>query len=244
MTSPSTTEPALKVALNRYGYNTIARNMSIVLITSLPLFLVAGTWSWGWAWVYTAVSFIGWAWLNYYVARVNPGLFNERGKPTRQLTANSKKWDLPILTAYSLLMFITPIVAGLDYRNGWSGETHPAVQVLGIALLAFGFVPLAWGMAVNKFFEPTVRIQSERGHRVADSGPYRYVRHPGYVGVILHFVAVPFALGTWAAVVPAFLAAALYVLRTALEDRTLRQELPGYEEFTQRTRYRLFPGIW
>jgi len=237
-------DPVTNVSLNKYGYNTIARNMSIVVITCLPLFLVAGTWSWGWAWVYTAASFIGWAALNAIVARVNPGLFNERGKPTKQLMAGSKKWDLPILAAYTVLMFVTPIVAGLDYRNGWSGETHPAIHIFGIALLLLGFVPLTGAMASNKFFEPTVRIQSERGHSVAESGPYRYVRHPGYLGVILHFVSVPFALGAWAALVPALLAAALYVLRTALEDRTLRQELPGYADFTQRTRFRLFPSVW
>lgn len=235
---------ASNVPLDKYGYNTIARNMSIVLITCLPLFLVAGTTSWGWAWVYTLASFVGWAALNFFVARVNPGLFNERGKPSRQLTQNSKKWDMPILLAYTVLMFVTPIVAGLDYRNGWSAEVSPLVHGFGIALLLFGFVPLAGGMAANRFFEPTVRIQSERNHQVIDSGWYRVVRHPGYLGVILHFVAVPFALGTWAALVPALLAAALYVLRTALEDRTLRSELPGYEDFTHQTRYRLFPGVW
>ncbi len=233
-----------KVSLDKYGYNTIARNMSIVVITSLPLFLAAGTWSWDWAWVYSIASLVGWAALDIIVALQNPGLFNVRGRPTKDITTGSKRWDLPILSLYTLLMFITPIVAGLDYRYGWSGQVHPLVHLLGIALLLFGFVPLTGAMASNKFFEPTVRIQTDRDHRVADSGPYRYVRHPGYLGVALHFLAVPLAVGAWAALVPALLAVALFVLRTALEDRTLRQELPGYEDFARRTRYRLLPGIW
>jgi protein-S-isoprenylcysteine O-methyltransferase Ste14 len=132
----------------------------------------------------------------------------------------------------------------LDYRNGWSAEVSPIVHIVGIALVLFGFVPLAGAMASNKFFDPTVRIQTEAGHRVMDSGPYRIVRHPGYVGVILHFVAVPIALGTWVALIPALIGAGLYVARTALEDQTLQRELPGYADFAKRTRYRLLPGIW
>ena len=149
-----------------------------------------------------------------------------------------------ILSIYSLLLIILPTIAGLDFRYSWSGETATAVHLFGIVLFMLGFIPLAWGMAANKFFEPTVRIQTERGHTVADNGPYRYVRHPGYLGIILHFLAVPFALGTWVALIPALLGAGIYVLRTSLEDKTLRQELPGYAEFAQRTRYRLLPGVW
>ncbi len=237
-------ETAQKEPLNKYGYNTIARNTSIVVITALPLFLVAGTWSWDWAWIYAAASLIGWTALNIYVARTNPGLFNERGKPTKAITSGAKKWDMVIVTIYTLMLFIVPIVAGLDYRNQWSGETSLIVRLLGIALLMIGFVPLAWGMASNRFFAPTVKIDTEGGHHVADQGAYRYVRHPGYLGVILHFLAVPFVLGTWAALIPAVFAAGLFVVRTALEDRTLQAELPGYREFAQRTRYRLLPGVW
>jgi protein-S-isoprenylcysteine O-methyltransferase Ste14 len=99
-------------------------------------------------------------------------------------------------------------------------------------------------MAVNRFFEGTVRIQTNREHQVISSGPYRYVRHPGYVGVMLEFIAIPLSLGTLAAWIPALLGVALYVLRTAMEDRTLIAELPGYAEYAQRTCYRLLPGVW
>ena len=181
---------------------------------------------------------------NIVVDAENPGLLNQRGKRSKDLTANAKRWDLFILLAYTLLLIIVPIVAGLDYRNGWSAAVSTIVHIVGIGLLLFGFVPLAGAMAANKFFDPTVRIQTEAGHRVMDNGPYRVVRHPGYVGVILHFIAVPIALGTWAALIPALIGAGLYVVRTTLEDRTLQQELPGYADFAKRTRYRLLPGVW
>jgi protein-S-isoprenylcysteine O-methyltransferase Ste14 len=242
MATPSV--PARKVPLDKYGYNTIARNMSIVLITCLPLFLAAGTWSWDWAWVYAVASFIGWAALNIIVAVENPGLFNQRGRPSKEVMAGAKRWDMVLLTLYTILMFAVPIAAGLDFRNGWSAETSPAIHVCGITLLILGFIPLTWAMVANTFFEPTVKIQTERGHTVVDSGPYRFIRHPGYLGVMLHFIAVPFALGTWVALIPALLGTAIYVLRTALEDKMLRDELPGYADFAERTRYRLLPGVW
>ena len=101
-----------------------------------------------------------------------------------------------------------------------------------------------WAMLANPFFEKTVRIQEERGHHVATGGPYRFVRHPGYVAFILMGFALPLGVGSAWALVPAGLNAALIVARTALEDRTLRRELPGYAEYAQRTRYRLLPGVW
>lgn len=238
------THSSQKVPLDRYGYNTIARHMSLIIITCLPLFLAAGTWSWDWAWVYTAATFIGWTTLNIVVARENPALFNQRGRPNREMTVGAKKWDLVLLAIYSILLIVVPVVAGLDYRNGWSAETSPVIHVIGIALLLLGFIPLTWAMAANRFFDPTVRIQTERGHQVTDDGPYRIVRHPGYLGIILQFIAVPLSLGTWVALIPALLAVVVYVVRTALEDKTLQAELPGYADFAQRTRFRLLPGVW
>jgi protein-S-isoprenylcysteine O-methyltransferase Ste14 len=235
---------ATQVPLNKYGYNTMIRHMSMVIITALPLFLGAGTWSWDWAWIYVIASLIGWGLLNIVLAKQNPGLLNERGKSRKDVSEGAKNWDKPILLVYTLLVLITPLVAGLDYRNHWSVETSPIIHIIGIGLLLFGFVPLTWAMAANKFFEPMVRINTEAGHRLMDSGPYQYVRHPGYVGVILHFIAVPIALGTWVALIPALIGTALFILRTALEDQTLQGELPGYKDFAGRTRYRLFPGIW
>jgi protein-S-isoprenylcysteine O-methyltransferase Ste14 len=241
---PSTTPVSSgKVQLDKYGYNSIARHVAMVVMTCAPLFLAAGTFAWDWAWIYSIAMLVGWLVLSIVLAVENPGLLNQRGRRARDMVG-TKRWDWPILIAYSLLLFITPIVAGLDYRMGWSAPTSPAIHILGIMILLAGFVPLTWAMAVNKFFEATVRIQSENNQQVISSGPYRYVRHPGYVGVVLHFIAIPIALGTWAALIPALLGIVLFVVRTALEDSSLRSELPGYAAFAERTRYRLLPGVW
>jgi protein-S-isoprenylcysteine O-methyltransferase Ste14 len=116
--------------------------------------------------------------------------------------------------------------------------------VLGYTLLISGIVGLIWAQSVSKFFEPTVRIQTDRGHRVIDTGPYALVRHPGYVAACLLNLGIPLSLGSFWALVPAILLCLLLVVRTVLEDKTLWNELTGYEEYTHRVRYRLVPGVW
>jgi protein-S-isoprenylcysteine O-methyltransferase Ste14 len=111
-------------------------------------------------------------------------------------------------------------------------------------LLIAGMAGMTWAESVSKFFEPTVRIQTDRGHRVIDTGPYAIVRHPGYVAACVLFMGMPLSLGSFWALVPAAVSCLLLVVRTVLEDKTLRNELVGYEEYTQRVRYRLVPGVW
>ncbi len=231
------------VTLNKYGYNCIARHMSLVIFTCAPLFIGAGTLDWGWAWMYTLVTLIGWIGLSAVLARENPELLNERGKRTKSMTG-TKRWDWPILGIYAVILVVLPLVAGLDYRNMWSDPVSPVINVVGLALLAVGIALLTWAMMVNRFFEGTVRIQQSRGQQVTTTGPYQYVRHPGYVAVILQFIATPLALGTWVAWIPAGIGIVLFIVRTALEDRTLIAELPGYAEFTKNTKARLFPKLW
>jgi protein-S-isoprenylcysteine O-methyltransferase Ste14 len=229
--------------LDKYGYNCIGKHIGMVLFVCAPLFIGAGSLNWGWAWVFTLGTLVGWVVLSFVLARVNPELLNQRGQRARALTG-TKRWDWMIMSVYAVLLIVTPLIAGLDYRHTWSTPASNGVKLVGISVLAVSFIPLTWAMAVNRFFEGTVRIQTNRGHRVIASGPYRYVRHPGYVGVILQFVAVPLALGTAAAWIPALLGTFLYVCRTGLEDRTLSAELPGYADFARHTRYRLIPGLW
>lgn len=229
--------------LNKYGYNCIGKHIGMVFAACAPLFIGAGTLRWDWAWIFTAVTLIGWVTLSLILARFNPELLNERGKRAKELSG-TKPWDWLIMGVYSILLLATPLVAGLDYRYGWSSPLSDGIKVTGIVMLIIGFFLLTWSMAVNRFFEATVRIQTNRGHQVISSGPYRYVRHPGYVGVILQFIAVPLSLGTFAAWIPALLGVGLYILRTALEDRTLIAELPGYTDYARQTRFRLLPGVW
>ena len=118
------------------------------------------------------------------------------------------------------------------------------LQIVALVVAVLCYALIVWAMAANAFFSKVVRIQDDRGHTVATGGPYRIVRHPGYVGGILFELATPIMLGSWWALIPGGFTALFFVVRTALEDKTLHEELPGYAEYAQQTRYRLLPGIW
>lgn len=119
-----------------------------------------------------------------------------------------------------------------------------AIQITGAVVFALGYALFSWAMISNAFFASVVRIQDDRGHTVCTTGPYQFVRHPGYSGAVLQSIAVPLMLGSLWSLVPAGFGVALLILRTAFEDRTLLEELDGYEEYIQRVRYRLLLGVW
>ena len=141
------------------------------------------------------------------------------------------------------MVSILPVAALDDGRFRWLPMPW-WVCLMGYSLLIAGMVGLTWAESVNKFFEPTVRIQTDRGHKVIDTGPYRIMRHPGYVFSFAFFLGIPLALGSLWGLIPAMLMCLMLVVRTVLEDRTLQAELPGYREYAQRVRYRLIPGVW
>jgi protein-S-isoprenylcysteine O-methyltransferase Ste14 len=158
--------------------------------------------------------------------------------------AGTKGWDKLWNAVFWPLMLSIPVVGGIDVvRLQWS-RMPTALFSVGAAIFGTGIAISAWAMSANPFFEGTVRIQKDRGHRVVSAGPYRHVRHPGYVGLILWAVGTPFLIGSWASLVPACLTAGWVVVRTSLEDRTLSPELAGYQEYAERVRYRLVPGVW
>jgi len=206
------------------------------------LFLSAGTLSWVWGWVFLglfAVASIVHVWI---LIPTNPELLAERARGIRE---NTKDWDKVINSfASGLLPMASWLISGLDARYGWSSPMSLALHIGGGTFFALGWAMLLWATASNAFFSVTVRIQDERGHTVQTGGPYQFVRHPGYVGAIVYQLATPFLLGSWWALIPMALSVPLYVLRTALEDKTLHKELDGYKEYAQQTRYRLLPGIW
>jgi protein-S-isoprenylcysteine O-methyltransferase Ste14 len=230
--------------LNRYGYNAIARQVFTAILSSIILFLAAGTTEWAWGWVFSAVYLICWLGLSVAVAFANPRLLNERGKPTGKSLKAAKSWDKILLSVYSLLLLVQPLVAGLDKRFGWSSELPSWVYLLGNVLLILAFIILAWSMIANRFFEAVARIQSEKNQEVVSIGPYRYIRHPGYLSVIISFLAIPLALGSWPALLLGLVGAVIFVIRTNLEDKMLLAELEGYSTFSQKTPYRLIPLIW
>lgn len=214
--------------------------LTTAFVMALLLFLPAGTLAWAKGWIFFAVTFAAFLIASIILARVNPEIFAAR----RRIQPGTKKWDR-ILLAVLLPSFcaILAVAALDDARFHWSAL--PAWSVgLGYALYLLGFALMAYAQAVNKFFEPGVRIQSDRGHHVIDSGPYRIVRHPGYVGACGIFIGIALALGSLWALVPAVCACLLLVIRTNAEDRTLRNELSGYEAYARRVRFKWLPGLW
>ncbi len=175
-----------------------------------------------------------------YLMRTNPELIVRR----MQLGRGTKHWDKIWLTVFTPVFVIIYVVAGLDAgRFGWTAMPTWA-WLAGFLLFVPGAALFTWAMAVNPFFEKTVRIQSERGHIVIDAGPYAFMRHPGYVGFCVWILSAPLLLRSGWALVPALVAVAAVVVRTALEDETLRRELVGYEAYASRVRFRLIPGLW
>lgn len=205
------------------------------------LFGVAGRWNWPAAWVYMALLTGGMLAAMVIFVKFQPGLLRERAGSWRE----GKRWDKPFVLVLALLgPASVQLVCGLDKRFTWSSNVPATTQAAAVAVFAAGVAVTAWAMAVNPFFSATVRIQTDRGHTVVAAGPYHYVRHPGYSGMVLATLAGPVLLGTLWGLVPAGLLAVVTVIRTALEDRTLRAELPGYTGYSARIRYRLLPGLW
>lgn len=205
------------------------------------LFGGAGRFDWPRGWIYAAAYLTMLVVSAAVIWLTNPGLFEARARLRHR---DTKGFDKVFLAVFLPLNYILPAAAGLDNaRFGWWPISFVAVYP-GLLLFAVAMVLLAWAMAVNPFAETTVRIQTERGHTVVSSGPYRLVRHPMYAGAILMFLGTPLILGSMLALLLAIGVALLFVGRTALEDRTLRRELLGYEAYATCTRYRLLPGVW
>ena len=209
-----------------------------VLLIAALLFIPAGRLDWVWGWVYIGVYSLA-SVVAMFIADLE--LLPERGKPKK----DTKSWDKVLFGIYGTLTgFVTPVVAALDVRLGWSRQIPLALQVGALVVCGLGWAVHLWAMASNKFFSNYVRIQKERGHVAVTDGPYRIVRHPGYVGGLAINLATPLVLGSLWAFILGGIGALLLIVRTALEDKTLQAELAGYKEYAQQVRYRLLPGIW
>lgn len=207
-------------------------------VSALVLFFCAGTANWGVAWL-----FVGLMTINLVVMTIllDPALTVERDR----LGEGYKKWDLPLVLIMARFGPLgTLIVAGLDERFQWSLPFSLATTLVSVIALMLGMVLANWAMLSNQFFSGVVRIQKDRGHRVVDAGPYQFVRHPGYAGTVLYNLAIPFLLNSVWAMIPVVLTVFVTIIRTGLEDKTLRYELEGYDAYSRRVRYRLVPGLW
>ncbi len=237
----NTSPPAPGPATAAIPFGRLPRGL-VVVIAGLGalLFLPAGRLDWpaGWALLLGYSAFLMlyglWAW------RHDPGQLAERSRTGR----NVKGWDRALMAVYTVLLLALFPVAAVDaVRLRWSSPPLGLRAAAWIGLAAAGGIVL-WTTTANTYLSRMVRIQDDRGQQVATGGPYRYIRHPMYLGVIILVLGVPPALGSWWGLVPGGLIAALFVVRTALEDRTLQAELAGYREYVARVRYRLLPRIW
>jgi protein-S-isoprenylcysteine O-methyltransferase Ste14 len=224
----------------------MSRTKAIVSAIGSPLILVAlvfapvGRIDWSPGWIFIAVLVVSFGSSALLLARVNPMIYRARSR----FQPGTKTWDLILLAVLLPAMILEIPLATLDAgRMQWS-DVPLWVVLIGYFLLVAGIAVTTWAQAVNPFFEPGVRIQKERAQQVITFGPYRFIRHPGYSAAIAMFIAIPLALASWWALVPAALAIALLVARTRLEDRLLQAELSGYSDYARRTRYRLALGIW
>jgi protein-S-isoprenylcysteine O-methyltransferase Ste14 len=207
-------------------------------VLALALFASARTWDWPMAWavlaVYAAISIAG-------LVLLPADLLAERST----LPSDTQPRDL--LIAGSALVFLLPatlVVCGLDARRQWSPPLPAGLRLFALAVLALGYALSLWAAWSNPFFSSVVRVQRERGHRVVASGPYAFVRHPGYAGPIAAHLGLPIALGSLWGLLPALLGCALVVVRLRYEERVLSADLPGYRDYVQRVPWRLLPRVW
>jgi protein-S-isoprenylcysteine O-methyltransferase Ste14 len=212
---------------------------AMVVVFAGFVFVHARRLGWTLGWIYVGIVVATLAINLACLLRWNPELIRRR----MRLGKFTKTWDKVWAVLFALVMIAIYVVAVIEARDGVSSAPG-AAWLLGLAIFAPGWALVTWSMVVNPFFEKTVRIQTDHGHRVIETGPYAYVRHPGYVGFAGWMLSTPLLLASAWAFVPALIAVIGFVIRTALEDRMLHAELPGYADYATRVRFRLIPGVW
>jgi protein-S-isoprenylcysteine O-methyltransferase Ste14 len=230
-------------AISEIGWRMIVRFLIYVVFLPLVLFIAAGTLDWMIAWVFVVIHIFFALYSRYLVYRTNPDTLVERARSTqREDTAGRDRYMVFIVGLLGPLLIW--IVAGLNKRFGWPPEVARPLQLISIAGVVFGYVMGTWAMVTNAYFSAVVRIQEDRGHTVVTDGPYRFVRHPAYSGGLVSALTMPLMLGSFWALVPSGIMIIALIYRTKVEDQMLMDELPGYQAFATRTRFRLIPGIW
>ena len=213
----------------------------IVVIPFLPL-LISRDWDWWEAWVYAIIGILGFAISRVLAARRNPDLLAERARFLQH--EDAKPWDKYLSPMVGLGGGLIPLVAGLDALFDWSPPFSMPVKILALVIILAGYALGSYALIENRFFSGMVRIQTDRGHQVVSSGPYRWIRHPGYAGALLTYLATPFFLDSRWAFLPVVFITIVLVIRTNLEDKVLQNELEGYRDYARRVRYRLLSGVW
>jgi len=214
---------------------------SLYLVFIVTLFICAGRLNYWQGLIYISIELIMFVLLKYTALRIDSELLKERSKPGE----NTKKWDKIILGLILFVKISVFIVAGLDSgRYHWSPDFHWSIYIFGIILIVLGQLLFLIAQKQNRFFSSTVRIQADRQHIVCETGLYRLVRHPAYMGSIIESLGFPLLFGSLWSIIPVCVLIILLLVRTNLEDRTLKNELKGYLEYSEKTRYKIIPYIW
>jgi protein-S-isoprenylcysteine O-methyltransferase Ste14 len=212
-----------------------------LIFIGIFFFGTAGTFSWPEAWIFIGIQFSWSIGIVIWLFKHNPELLKDRMSLMKK---SAKSWDKVILTASIPFYLAFLVIPGLDaVRFQWS-IVPMAVKIFCFILIAVSFIWIGLVMKENTYLSRVVEIQTERGHKVITTGPYKFVRHPMYVATLVLLFCFPPALGSLYGLIPVFFAAITVVIRTHLEDKTLHKELEGYVEYAEKTKYRLIPGIW
>ncbi len=213
----------------------------IFLLPFLPL-LISRQWDWWEAWVYGLLCIGSFAISRVLAVKRHPDLIAERAKFMQHEDAES--WDNKILKLLAIIGILYYVLIGLDRLFGWTNAFGLGVRLMALVLMIVGYMVSSYALIENRFFSGNVRLQTDRGQKVTSTGPYSWVRHPGYAGAVLSYLVTPLFLNSNWAYIPTIVTIGLYVLRTALEDRFLQENLDGYQDYAKQVHFRLIPGIW
>lgn len=218
----------------------LIKGFAINLVFTAILIICAGRINYTQGWIFLSINILS-TFMNYFTIRENSELINERSK----LGEGIKSWDKLLLGLSALIYVITIVLAGLDSgRFRWTQTINWNIIIAGVILNVIGQFLFLTARSQNNFFSSVVRIQKDRGHVVCDTGLYKIVRHPGYLGMIITLMGIPLITTSVWSIFPTLIAIILLLIRTSLEDRTLKNELDGYDEYTRRTRNKLIPLVW
>jgi protein-S-isoprenylcysteine O-methyltransferase Ste14 len=216
----------------------------LVIVVVVPLLPLLISWHWGWwqAWAFAAISIFGFVVSRWLAARRHPDLLAERARFFDH--EDAKPWDKVLSPLVGLGGGVIPLVVGLDARYAWSTGYGPLAHAVSLIVILAGYALGTYALVENRYFSGMVRIQTDRQHAVVSTGPYAWMRHPGYVAALTTYLATPVLLDSRWAFVPVALLIVILVVRTRLEDDALMNELEGYRDYARRVRFRLLPGVW
>jgi protein-S-isoprenylcysteine O-methyltransferase Ste14 len=220
--------------------NLLIKGFVTNIIFTAIIFICAGRINYTQGWIFLSINILS-TFMNYFTIRKNSELINERSN----LGEGVKSWDKLLLGLSAMIYLIIIVVAGLDSgRFPGTQNFNWIISITGVILMIIGQILFLTARSQNNFFSSVVRIQKDRGHVVCDTGLYKIVRHPGYLGMMLSLFGLPMITTSYWSIIPVLIAIILLLIRTSLEDKTLSGELDGYREYAKKTRYKLIPLIW